>query len=193
MIAGLILAAGESSRMGQDKALLLYRGRTFLETAISTLRAAGIEPIVVVLGHHAEEIRRAVDLSGVKAVINENYSLGQTSSLQAGLRVLAKSQIEALVLWLVDHPAVTAETVGKLLAEFRDSNAPVIVPTYQAKRGHPALISRALFDELMALGPSEGANAVIRRHRSETRLVEAADQGILLDVDDPESYRQLKA
>jgi len=191
MIAGLILAAGESSRMGQDKALLDYRGRSFLETAVATLRAAGVAPIVVVLGHHAEEIRRAVDLEGVQVVVNEKYSLGQTSSFQKGLGALADSEIEAVVLWLVDHPAVSAETVAKLVAEFQKSKPPVVIPCYQGERGHPVLISRALFEELLKLASGEGANAVIRKYRDKAHWIEVDDPGVRLDVDDPEAYGRL--
>jgi molybdenum cofactor cytidylyltransferase len=189
MIAGLILAAGESSRMGRDKALLSYRGRPFLETAITTLRGAGVAPIVVVLGHHAEEIRQATNLEDVHVVVNEHYSLGQTSSLQAGLRALADSCIEAVVLWLVDHPAVSAETVAKLAGEFQKSKPTVVIPRYKGERGHPVSISRALFDELLQLAPGEGANTVIRRHRDETKWIDVDDPGVRLDIDDPEAYR----
>ncbi len=193
MIAGLILAAGESSRMGNDKALLNYRGRTFLEAAVAALRESGAEPIVVVLGFHAEEIRRASNLKSVQVIVNKDYPLGQTSSLQAGLRALANPETKAAVLWLVDHPAVSAETVKKLLIEFRASGAPVVIPTYKGRRGHPVLISRALFGELLELALNEGANTVIRKHRSETRWVEVADPGVLLDIDDPATYGQLSA
>lgn len=217
MIAGLILAAGESSRMGRDKALLPYRGRTFLETIIHTVREAGIERIAVVLGHHAEEIQQAVHLEGVETVVNHDYQQGQTSSLQAGLRALAKMQpesagaaassppstalnggdediaatagdIEAVVLCLVDHPAVTSATVLKLVESLLTSRAPVVIPTYQGQRGHPVVIARALFPELLALGPAEGANSVIRKFRDSTQFVEVSDPGILLDVDDPDTY-----
>lgn len=193
MIAGLILAAGESSRMGRDKALLDFRGLSFLETAAATLRSAGVEPIVVVLGHRAQEIRRATRLEGVQVVVNERYSLGQTSSLQAGLRVLGDSEIEAVVLWLVDHPAVSAETVAKLVTEFRKSNAPVVIPQYRGERGHPVMISRVLFEELLRLAPGEAANTTIRKHRDETTWIDVDDPGVRLDIDDPEEYRNLKA
>jgi molybdenum cofactor cytidylyltransferase len=192
MIAGVVLAAGESSRMGRDKALLVFRGRTFLETSISTLREAGVEPIVVVLGHHAQEIRRAANLERVQVVVNENYSHGQTSSLQAGLLALADPKIEAAMLWLVDHPAVSTETVGLLMAKFRETHASVIIPRYRGERGHPVLISRDLFAELLQLSPGEGANAVMRKHRDETTWLEVNDAGVLEDIDDPESYRQLQ-
>src|SRR5439155_14530440 len=104
MIAGLILAAGESSRMGRDKALLTYRGRTFIETILATLREAGVTRLAVVLGHHAVEIQRAVDFTGVDVIVNHHYRQGQTSSLQAGLKALdsgAGMSVEAALLCLV--------------------------------------------------------------------------------------------
>lgn len=191
MIAGLILAAGESARMGQDKALLAYRGRTFLETIVATLREAGVEKIAAVLGHHADEIRRAVNLKAAEVVVNENYARGQTSSLQAGLRALACSELEAVVLCLVDHPAVNSGTIQKLITNFRESSAPVVIPTFQTQRGHPVLIASWLFDELLRLGPDVGANGVMRKYREATRFVEVNDAGILLDIDDLKTYREL--
>ena len=191
MIAGLILAAGESSRMGSDKALLPYRGRTFLETIIGTLRDAGVERIAVVLGHHAEEIRRAANIEGVRVVLNRGYQRGQTTSLQAGLRTLSRPKPEGIVLCLVDHPAVSAGTIEKLIAAFRQSPSPVVTPAFQGRRGHPVLIGRPLFEELLSLGPESGANLVIRRHSAEIQSVEVEDAGVLFDVDDPEIYRQL--
>jgi molybdenum cofactor cytidylyltransferase len=187
MIAGLILAAGESSRMGQDKALLTYGGRTFLEIIVATLHEAGMERVVVVLGHHAEQIQGAVTLEGAEIVINRDYARGQTSSLQAGLRALERA---AVVLCLVDHPLVSADTVRRLIASFRQSGAPVVIPTFRNQRGHPVVISRALFEELLRLSPDEGANTVIRKYRNATTLVEVGDEGILIDVDNPDAYRR---
>ncbi|MHB8653968.1 MAG: nucleotidyltransferase family protein [Terriglobia bacterium] len=191
MIAGLILAAGESSRMGTDKALLIYRGRTFLEHILATLHTAGLKEATVVLGHHADEIQREVKLTGTEVVVNQDYRRGQTSSLQAGLRALDRPAIHAVVLCLVDHPAVSAEVIRKLVVVFEQSAAPVVIPTFQGQRGHPVLISRALFAELLVLSESEGANTVVRKHRDSTQFVEVDDPGVLIDVDDPESYRRL--
>jgi molybdenum cofactor cytidylyltransferase len=192
MIAGLILAAGESSRMAQDKALLTYRGRTFLETIIQTLREADVSRVAVVLGHHAEEIQRGVKLEDVEVVVNPEYRRGQTSSLQAGLRALDSPDLEAVVLCLVDQPLISADTVLALVMTFRRTGAPVVIPTFQDRRGHPVLIARALFSELLSLDPGEGANTVIRKYRDATQLVEVNDSGILLDVDDPETYCRLE-
>ena len=192
MIAGLILAAGESRRMGRDKALLTYHGRTFIETVIDNLRAAGIKNVTVVLGHQAETIQSAINLAGVRVVVNFHYEQGQTSSLKLGLAAVAADAPEGVVLCLVDHPAVPAAVIVKLLERFQSTHPPVVVPTYQCQRGHPVIISQAVFPELLALPPDEPANAVIRKYRPTTQFVEVADPGVLLDIDDPQAYQRLK-
>jgi molybdenum cofactor cytidylyltransferase len=191
MIAGLILAAGESSRMGTPKATLAYRGRTFLELIVQTLREGGLERVVVVLGHQAEDIQRQVKIETAQVVINPDYRSGQTSSLQAGFRALMADDLEAVLLCLVDHPAVCAETVRRIVATFRQSSAPVVIPTYHGRRGHPVLIGRQVFEELLGLAGDAGADSVVRRYRPATKFVEVEDEGIVMDVDDPESYRRL--
>jgi molybdenum cofactor cytidylyltransferase len=191
MIAGLILAAGESSRMGSPKATLTYRGRTFLELIAQRLRETDIERLVVVLGHQAEDIQRQIEIEPAQVVFNPDYRAGQTSSLQAGLRSLIADEPEAVLLCLVDHPAVSAETVRTIVATLRQSGAPVVIPTYHGRRGHPVLIGRQLFDELLQLAYDAGADSVVRRYRPATQFVEVEDEGIVTDVDDPESYRRL--
>jgi molybdenum cofactor cytidylyltransferase len=192
MIAGLILAAGESRRMGRDKALLTYHGQTFLATIVGNLRAAGIENITVVLGHHQEAIQRAVNLAGMRVVINQDYQQGQTSSLQAGLAAAATDGPEAVMLCLVDHPAISSEVISKLRERFESVRPPVLIPTYKGEHGHPVVISRKLFPELVALPPGAPANKIIRNYRDATDFLEVADPGILLDVDDPAAYERLE-
>ncbi|MBI1983530.1 MAG: nucleotidyltransferase family protein [Acidobacteria bacterium] len=177
--------------MGQDKALLTFHGRTFLETIIAKLYEAGIERMAVVLGHHAEEIQHTLKLEGVEVVVNRNYGRGQTSSLQEGLRALEGSNPEAVVLCLVDHPAFSPATVRGLIEAFERSRSPAAIPTFQGRRGHPVLIGRALFFELLSLSPDEGADTVIRKYRDATQFVQVKDEAVLIDVDDPETYRQL--
>jgi molybdenum cofactor cytidylyltransferase len=192
MIAGIILAAGESQRMGRDKALLTYHGKTFLETIVQNLNAGGIEKIAVVLGHHAGIIQSKVNLAAVQVVVNPEYPRGQTSSLQRGLEAVAADQPDAVILCLVDHPAVSADVITQLKRHFESTPAPVIIPTHKGERGHPILISKALFPELLALSPGEPANAVIRKYRPETQFIEVADRGVLIDVDEPRTYERLE-
>lgn len=190
-IAGLVLAAGESSRMGADKALLMYRGRSFLESIISSLRQAGISRVVVVLGYHAEEIQQDIDLVTVEVVVNQDYRRGQTTSLQTGLRVLAANAPDGVVVCLVDHPAISPDTVRTLIQRFKSACKPVIIPQLNGKHGHPVLVGRELFAQIAALGPDKGVDTVIHKHRDQTEFVEVSDPGILIDVDDPESYVRL--
>ena len=191
VIAAVVLAAGESSRMGADKALLMYRGRTFLENIISALQGAGVRRVVVVLGHHAEQIEQSVDLSMVERVVNQDYQHGQTSSLQVGLRVLAPDEPDGAVVCLVDHPAISAETVRKLIQHIKSTGKPVVIPQLNGKHGHPVLVGREVFREIAALSPSQGADTIIHKYRPQTEFIDVTDPGILIDVDDPESYLQL--
>ena len=177
--------------MGRDKALLTYRGRSFLETIINNLVAAGIEKVTVVLGHHAEIIQRAVDLTAVRVALNPDYQRGQTSSLQLGLAAVATDLPEAVLLCLVDHPAISSEVIVTLCERFQSARPPVLIPTHKGQRGHPIVISQALFPELLALSPDEPANMVIRKYRNATEFVEVADPGVLLDIDKPEDYERL--
>ncbi|HEV2419317.1 MAG TPA: nucleotidyltransferase family protein [Terriglobia bacterium] len=191
-IAGLVLAAGESRRMGQDKALLEYQGRPFLEVILGNLREAGISRVVVVLGHNADRISKAVRVGDAEVVINLDYRLGQTSSLQAGLRALDLAEVSGVVLCLVDHPAASVAVMRELQNAFRQTVATVVIPVHQQRRGHPVLISQMLFKELLALDPAQGANTVIHKYRSATYLMEVDDAGVLLDIDEPGDYQNLR-
>ncbi len=187
MIAALILAAGESRRMGSPKALLDFRGETFLDHLVTGF-SRFCAPVIVVLGHGAEEIRQASRSANGKAVfvVNTNYHLGQLSSMQCGLRAMP-ADAERVLFTLVDHPAVLPSTIQRLLA----SLAPVAIPRYQDRRGHPVLFSRALIAEFLDLPADAQARTVMMRHALETEYVEVDDPGILQDIDDPAAYRQL--
>ena len=186
MTAGLILAAGESRRMGSPKALLDYRGETFLDRLIRLL-AARCSPVIVVLGAAAEEIRSRAEGTAT-FVLNPDFRLGQTSSLQCGLRGVP-AECEGVLLTLVDHPAVSPETIDSLL----DSPVGdlVRVPRYQGVRGHPVWLSRELIPEFLALSSGEAARDVVRRHAGQTAFVDVNDPGVVADIDDPAAYRAL--
>lgn len=189
VVAGLVLAAGESRRMGRPKALLPFRDHTFLDAILQCLRAAGISRTVVVLGHSADEIQLTANLGAAEVVVNAQYRLGQTSSLQAGLRAIHDA--EGALLGLVDHPSIRPETIRRLVRAFEETKAPVVVPAYQGRRGHPVVIARALFPELLALNPDQGANAVVRKYRDASVEVSVDDPGIVQDVDTPDDYTLL--
>ena len=187
--AGIILSAGESRRMGRDKALLEYRRTTFLGRIIAVLEPR-VEPLVVVLGHHAEAIRQAVP-SGPRVVVNTNYQAGMLTSLQTGIRELPPDT-EAALFTLVDHPAVAEETVELLIGEWAKARPLIAIPRHGGRRGHPVIVNRQVLDEILALGPESSAKDVIRSHRDRTLFVDMDDPGVLYDIDLPEQYERLR-
>jgi molybdenum cofactor cytidylyltransferase len=184
-VAGLILAAGESRRMGFPKALLPYREETFLDT-LTGLFAARCSPVIVVLGAGAERIR-AEAARPATFIVNPDYLRGMTTSLQCGLRAVPP-EAEGVLFTLVDHPAVAPTTVDALLAPPRPL---VRVPRYGESRGHPIWFSRNLIPEFLAISEGGAARDVVYRHFAETQFLDVADPGVLADIDDPEAYRNL--
>lgn len=189
-VAGLILAAGESRRMGSPKALLPYGGGPFIEI-VSALLALRCNPVIAVIGAHADEIRAAQwrRPESLCLVENPDYRTGQTSSLQTGLRAVPAS-CAGVLFTLVDHPAFSSATVDALLAP----PLPLIrIPRYAGERGHPIFFRRDLIPEFLAISSSAPANQVTRAHRAETEFIDVDDSGTVADIDDPAAYRELIA
>jgi len=171
--------------MGSPKALLPYRGETFVDT-LSGLFAAYCDPVIVVLGASADEIRAAARRPATY-VVNPDFRLGQTTSMQCGLRAVPHAA-QGVIFTLVDHPAVSSSTLSALVA----APQPLVrVPRYQGRRGHPIWFSRLLIPEFLALGSDGAARDVVHKHAPETDYVDLDDAGIVADIDDPEAYRAL--
>jgi len=191
MIVAVVLSAGESSRMGQPKALLPIDGQTFIERIVAALKQGGLERIIVVLGFNAEEMRQKINHLPVEIVVNRDYKLGQLSSLQTAIRHLQSDQnCDGMMVHLVDHPYIDSKLVGAMLREFKKSPHSIVVPRHQGKRGHPVIFSRALFGELLNAPMEQGAKAVLNAHRAETLEIDTENVGVTLDIDTPELYRQ---
>ena len=157
MISGILLAAGESRRMGSPKALLPYQGQTFLERICTAFFDAGVEELVVVLGAWEDKLRPALPRHpSLRTVVNPHYTQGQLSSLVCGLGALSPDS-EAAVVNLVDHPLIRTETIAALIASFRTDPLPIIIAAHQGKRGHPVLFSRQVYAELLAAPLDKGA------------------------------------
>lgn len=189
MISAIILAAGESARMGKPKALLRFGDRTFLEQIIAVLRDGGVDWITVVLGAEAEAIEKAVDLSDVDVVINREYRSGQLSSLLVGMEN-APAEVEAILLCLVDGPFITAEIVRQVVGTFREGKAPIVIPTFERRRGHPSLFARSMFEALRVAPPEEGARHVVYANEEKVTEVSIPDRGVVTGINTPEDYRQ---
>jgi len=175
--------------MGSPKALLAYRGTTFLEWLAELFAAAELEPLLVVLGHEHERIERAVKLPpSARVLVNENYRLGQLSSLQVAVRYLGGAEAGGLLVAPVDHPCLSREVLQKLLAAFAASEPDIVIPTFNGRRGHPVIFSARLFPELLEAPLDEGARVVVHRHA--VREVPVPDEGVLADIDDPALYQR---
>ena len=189
-VSGVILAAGRSQRMGRPKALLPIFGTTFLEHIVDQVRASRLVDLKIVLGHRPESILdRLPDLRSA-SVINSRYHEGQLSSLQTGIRALDPKTCDGLMLFLVDHPLVDRTLIDALLDCFSQGGHPIVIPSFQRRRGHPVLFARELFPELLATSPDEGAIAVVREHRQQIHHLEWKSDEILIDVDTPEAYQR---
>ena len=173
--------------MGFPKALLEYHGESFLDRTVGLL-GPYCAPVIVVLGAGAEEIRAQARRAAV-FVVNGNYRSGQTSSMQAGLRAIP-CEVDGVLFTLVDHPAVSPETVAAL-AGGAEAGVLVRVPRYRGRRGHPVWFASALISEFLALPETGAAREVVRRHVAETRFLDVEDPGIVADIDDREAYRAL--
>ncbi len=191
MIAGVILAAGASSRMGMPKALLEYRGETFVGR-LSRILGTRCNPVMVVLGYHADALRPRIP-TGVQVVVNPDPSQGQLSSLQTALRELPAAA-EGFAFIPVDSPAVDVDTISRLAQAFerRASSTLFVIPRKSGRRGHPVFAARAIADELLHLPPTAEAREIVHAHVDRTEYLDVEDAGIFADIDDPEAYRRLK-
>ncbi len=188
MINAIILAAGQSKRMGKPKPLLRFNAQTFLEQIISVLKHSDVDRITVVLGAEADTIRKSVDLTGTNIVINQDYQRGQLSSLTAGIKE-SPEDTEAILICLVDNPFITEEVVNQIVRKFKETNNPIIVPVFDKERGHPTLFSRSLFNELLSAPEEKGARHVLYSNEEKILELEVSEHGILIGIDTQEDYK----
>lgn len=185
-LAGIILAAGESRRMGRPKALLPYRGGTFV-SILSRKLSETCAPLCAVFGYEAQDLM-AYTPASVMAVENADYRYGMLTSLQAGLRAIPELP-ERILFTLVDHPAIQTSTVRAML----ESHAAIVIPRYAGKRGHPVIVSRKVAGEILAEPMTSKLNRVIDRHAAEIHYLDVDDPGVCDDIDDPQLYEELLA
>lgn len=192
MLAAVILSGGESSRMGSPKALVQLGpgGQTFLEHLLDVTRQPRIGWTRVVLGKHTEEISRALQLNPDNIVVNSDWKRGQISSIQAAIRSLPAGETDGVMLFLVDHPLISSALVAQIVAEFYESGRPIVVPAFRGRRGHPVIFAERLYGELLAASPEQGAREVVWAHAHEVHEVHTSEEGIVLNLNDPEALRQ---
>lgn len=202
--------------MGRAKALLpIGGGDTFLTRIVRTFAAAGVTEVIVVLGHEADAIARALDAldAGLKShatgglkscdpvaqdfspairiAINRDYDRGQLSSLQAGLALADRPEVPAVLMTVVDVPLFDASTVRAVLDRYETTHAPVVRPVSGDRHGHPILIDRSLFEALRRASDADGAKPIVRAHASAAGDVTVTDEGAFCDIDTADEYDRI--
>ena len=190
MISAIILAAGQSRRMGLPKMLLPWGKLTVVEQVIQTFLRAGIEDIRVVTGGARELVEKVIEPYPVQKIYNSNYEAGEMlSSLQLGLSALSH-RAEAALISLGDQPQVQERTVRLVCEAYRKGRSRLVVPSFQMRRGHPWLVARSLWNEILALRPPESPRDFLNQHAADIHYVGVETSSILADLDTPEDYQK---
>jgi molybdenum cofactor cytidylyltransferase len=191
MLAAVILSGGASLRMGTPKALLPYRGETFLEHLWSVANHPRVGWRRVVLGADAQAIAEGVELPVNEVVINENWEAGQLSSIQSGLRSLPAGT-DGMLLCLIDHPLISRELVGELVERFYESGKSIVLPVYKGRRGHPVIFASRLYEELLSAPLETGARAVVWAHSENLFEMETNEEGCVVNLNDPDALAKAR-
>jgi molybdenum cofactor cytidylyltransferase len=192
-LCGVILAAGQSSRMGRPKALLPWRQGSFLSSAIQTLSPFS-DLVIVVAGNNAEELRSTVDSLGAFLVVNPEPDRGQFSSLQVGLQEVLNRGRDSAIVTLVDRPAPELATVSYLRDEFLrriNEGAWAVIPSFQAKHGHPVFLTRELLGAFLDAPVESNARDVRNQHQDRLVYADVNDPLVTANIDTPEDYEKL--
>ena len=191
LIGAVILAAGESRRMGEPKQLLPVGGRPMVRLVAEAVCTARLAQVVVVIGARCEAVGQALAGLPVEMVINERWQEGMTVSLHAGLRAL-RPEIRAALVVLADQPWLTAELIQALAERYRTTGAAVVAPFYQGQRGRPVLFDRTLFPELLAATDNKDRREIIDRYRDQMARVEVEDPAVFRDIDTRQDYEKIR-
>ena len=191
MISCILLAAGSSTRFGSPKALARLGVESVIEHILTMLLDTKASEIIVVLGADANAINtKILKNSGIRIVMNDNYSLGQTSSFKEGLNNL-DSNTEGILLLPVDMPFIKKETVNILIEVFLKNPFLMVVPTYEGKKGHPPIFSKRLFPEFKHLKNDEPLSTVLHKHEAQTLILPVNDPGVISSFNTTQELKEM--
>lgn len=188
----MILAAGESRRMGQPKLLLPFGEKTIIETVIECVVSSKVDNTLVVLGSERENVEEKIRNFPVKIAFNADYQSGMLSSVLCGFKTLPQDT-QAVVVILGDQPSVSKEVIDKIIDAYQKTGKGIVLPVYQKERGHPVIIDMKYKDEVEHLSPDIGLRGTVYSHPEDILEVEVDMPSILQDIDDEADYqRELK-
>lgn len=190
MISAIILAAGRSKRMGEPKMLLPWGKLTVIEQVVTTFINAGTEEVVVVTGGAREQVETALEPYPVRSVHNPHYATEEMlASLQCGLKTLSDNA-EAALVGLGDQPQVQESTIRLVSESYLEKKTGLVVPSFEMRRGHPWLVARRLWNELLALRSPSSPRSFLNQHAQEIHYVQVNTVSILADLDTPDDYKK---
>jgi molybdenum cofactor cytidylyltransferase len=190
MIAAVILAAGQSSRMGQHKLLLPVLGKPLVLHVVDHAITAGFEEVLVVVGYRADALRPLLTNRPVRVIENPDYAQGQSTSVRAGIGALSP-QVEAAMILLADQPLVKPAILQRLVQAWQATAKPIVAPFYNGQRGNPVLFARSLFAELLRVTGDQGGREILQRHPQEIAPVPIAEADAAQDLDTWQEYQAL--
>jgi molybdenum cofactor cytidylyltransferase len=188
-IAGIILAAGASSRFGESKQLLDWHGQPFVRAVARTALEAGLSPVIVITGANSERVEAAVRDLDVKVIHNSDWETGQASSIKAGTLALQNVSAGGAIFLLADQPQITTSVLRALVEKHAAGLFSIVAPMVMDQRANPVLFDRITFKDLMSIEGDVGGRAIFHKHRVE--YLPWHDDRLLLDVDTPEMYQRL--
>lgn len=186
-IGALILAAGESKRMGEPKLLLPFGERTIIETVVDNIVQSKVDEILLVLGSNAEKIEEKIKDFPLRITVNPHFQKGMLSSVQWGFKGLSE-KVQGVLVCLGDQPSISTDVIDKIIEAYKQTGKGIVVPTYNKNRGHPVLIDMKYLEEVQNLGADVGLRGVVYDHPEDTLEVEVESPAILKDIDNPDDY-----
>lgn len=186
-LSAMLLAAGESRRMGRPKSLLPFGGKTVIETIVDRLLALRVAEVLIVLGHQHEMVRQRIESLPVQIVVNNDFGKGMLSSIQCGVRALS-SESEGVLLCLIDQPQIPPGVFTELIASFPANPAKILVPVHQSRRGHPILLPSSYYPNILQLAGGSGLRTLLHKHPERVLEIPCDAPEVVRDMDIPEDY-----